>query len=516
VAAPRGAGRPSLTEHVSSSGLLLLAIGGAVFAIFLPALVVAYAFSDDYLVLSLADRLAATPWGASVVDGGAANGRPLQGLLTDWFFSAAGAIDNLRFIRLVAVLGIVALTLLLHWALVRSGVRPSVAAPIAVLMCTTPAFQVYGAWAVLFTSPYAALLGAGASMLAVAAADAPESLIGDRSLGAVALLMAGLLVYQPAAMFFWVFLAVALIGAARNWPRARRLIVIHAGVAVAAISLGYLFAKLVVHLTGYLGPTPGRNALTHDPSGKVHWFVHWPLYESLSVFQLTPSAWIAVPAAVVAASGIVLLLRRESVDLLRYGGTALALIPLSFLPNLAVAENSPTYRVLGALASLIALYASIGAIGIWLTLRDALRPRMGNHAWLLRDRLAVGLFAGFVAICAVVASKNVLTLFVLPQSTELRMIRSQVAALPDGVAHVGFVETGNDQGMTRFVSVDEFGVPSTARPWTLQSSVLLILREEGRLAPGLPRPVVDPLPPYETSPPKDEPVIDVRSLRRLR
>jgi hypothetical protein len=54
---------------VSSSGVLMLAIGGAVLAIFLPALVVPYAFSDDYLVLSLADRLAASPWGTSVFDG---------------------------------------------------------------------------------------------------------------------------------------------------------------------------------------------------------------------------------------------------------------------------------------------------------------------------------------------------------------------------------------------------------------------------------------------------------------
>ena len=44
-----------------------------------------------------------TQFGKNIVDAGAINGRPIAGLLTQWFFSAADTIDNLRFVRLVGV-----------------------------------------------------------------------------------------------------------------------------------------------------------------------------------------------------------------------------------------------------------------------------------------------------------------------------------------------------------------------------------------------------------------------------
>src|SRR6266480_6957411 len=102
-----------------------------------------------------------------------------------------------------------------------------------------------------------------------------------------------------------------------------------------------------------------------------------------------------------------------------------------------------------------------------------------------------------------------------PQSTELRIIRSHVAALPPGVSRVGFVQIGWNQGITNWYS-DEIGIPSSARPWTLEPAVLLILREEGRLNPVAP-PAVDTYSWYTTTFPKGEPVIDLRQeLQSLR
>jgi hypothetical protein len=506
----------SLREYLSSSGALLLVIAVTVFGIFLPALIVPYAFSDDYPILSIADGLGSSPWfGNSVVDTVAASGRPFAGLLDHLFFSTAGTIDNLRFVRLFAVVGIVALAFLLHWALVRSGIKPTVAALISVLVCSMPAFQVYGSWAVLFNVPYAAILGGGASLLAVAGVDAPRDLVADRLAGAAAMLVAALLIYQSAAMFFWIFLAVALVGAADDSRRALRLVGTHFGIAVVAFGLAFLVVKLALHVVGNAAPNTARTALTHDVIGKVRWFFHGPLYGSLSLLDLTPSAWLAAPVATIAIGGILLLLRHQGVRSLPYVVMAALLIPLSFLPNLVVAENSPTYRVQVSLTSLIALYFCLGALGVWLTLRDWLRPRVSGRTLIAANGLAVTTAVAFVAASAFVAGKNVTSLFVVPQSTELRMIRGQVALLPDGIQRLAFVQTGNDQGMSKFVSVDEFGVPSSARPWSLQPSVLLILREEGRLPHGA-RPTVDALPPWTSTYPKSEPVLDVRGLQQLR
>lgn len=510
-------GALSLRSYLSGSGAILLVIAATIFGIFLPVLIVPYAFSDDYPVLSMADGLGSSPWlGKSVLDAQAVNGRPFAGLLDSFLFSAAGTIDNLRFVRLVAVLGIVALALLLHWALVRSGIRRTPAALIVVLVCSLPAFQVYSSWTVLAVAPYAALLGGGASLLAVSATDAPRKLVADRMVGAIGMLLAALLIYQPPAMFFWVFLAVALVGAVREPGRALRLVRTHLGVAAVALLLAYAVVKLGVHAVGTTAPNAGRNALTHDLIGKARWFFHWPLYRSLNLFDLTPSPWLASLVATIAAGGVLLLLRRRAARPLLYAGIAAVLIPLSFLPNLVVAENSPTYRTEVSISSLIALYVCLGAIGIWLNVRDWLRRRVSDHALVAAERLALATSVAFVATSAFLAAKNVTTLFVEPQSTELRIVRGQVAALPTGVERVAFVQPGYYQGMTQLVISDEFGVPSSAQPWTPEPFVLLILREEGRLAPDTPHPIVDVLPSDTTTFPKNEPVVDVRGLERLR
>jgi hypothetical protein len=507
----------SLQAYLAASRATPLVIALALFGMFLPVVIVPYAFSDDYPVLFVADGLGSSYWfGSNIVDTVAASGRPIAGLLDKLFFSAAGSIENLRLVRLVAVVGIVALALLLHWALVRAGIRRTVAALIALLMCSTTSFQVCASWAVLFNVPYAALLGAGASLLVASAVDAPRILVLDRLIEATAMLLVALLIYQPAAMFFWVFLAVALVGAAHDFRRALRLARAHFGVGAIALVAAFLVARLAVHVVGKAAPNPERNALTHDVIGKVSWFFRGPLYQSLNLFDLTPSPWLAVIVGAVAIGGILLLLEHQGVRSLLYIGVAAVLIPLSFLPSLVVEENSPTYRVQVSLSSLIVLYACLGALGIWIRLRDWLRPRISGRDLLAAERLALGTAVGLVAAIAFVAARNVTTLVVEPQSTELRMIRSQVAALPAATGRIGYVQLGWNQGLNKRYFSDELGLPSSARPWTPEPAVLLILREQGRLPPQGQRPLVELLPWYTTTFPKDEPVIDLRGLERLR
>jgi hypothetical protein len=511
-------GSLSLNAYASGSGAILLAIGVAVFGMFLPTVIVPYAFSDDYPILSMAAGLGSSPWlGKNVVNAATVNGRPLAGLLDDFFFAAAGTIDNLRFIRLVAIVAIVAVALLLHFTLVRSGIGRIPAALIVVLVCSLPAFQVYSSWTVLVVAPFSALLGGGASLLARAAVDGPSHYVVDRVLGATAMLLAALLIYQPPAMFYWVFLAVAVFGVLREPRRALRIVGMHLGIAAVALALGFLVVKLGVHLVGKTAPNAGRNSLTHDVVGKLRWFAELPLYRSLNLFDLTPSLWFAVLVATVATGGILLLLRcQRARQPLLFVGIAAVLIPLSFLPNLVVGENSPTYRTEVSLSALIALYFCLGVCGILLTVRDWLKPRVSRWTLTAAGRVALAMSVAFVAASAFLASKNVTMLFVEPQRAELQLLRSQVAALPVGVTRVAFVQTGVDQGMAKLVLDDEYGVPSTAQPWTLEPSLLLILREEGRLPPQGQRPTVDALPPYTATVPSDVPVLDVRGLQRLR
>ncbi len=508
----------TLRAYLSGYRTMLLVIGLAIFGIFLPAVIVPYAFSDDYADLwMVVSGEPSAQFGKNVLDASAITGRPFSGLLITWFFKAAGTIENLRFVRLFAVLTIVALALLLHLALVRSRIKPALAALIAVLVCSLPAFQVYGSWAVLFSSPLAALLAGGASLFVVAAIDGPRELVRDRLVGATGLLLAALLIYQPAAMFFWVFFAVALVGAVQDSKRSLRMVRTHFGVAGVALALAYLQIKLTVHFMGTATTGAARNSITHDVAGKAHWFFHEPLYQSLNLFDLTPSRWFAALVATVASGGTLLWLLRRGARPLLYVAIALILIPLTYLPNLAVTENWAAYRTRVSLSSLIALYACLGALALWLTFRDWLEPRVSRRALLASERLAFAVSVAFVATSVLAAAKNVTTLFVEPHATEQRLLQSQVAALPDGVPRVVFVQTDWYGGMTEQVVYDEFGFPSSGYVWNLEPAVDLILREEGRLEDlNGPRPTVDVYGSGSTTFPQGEPVIDLRGLRQLR
>ena len=507
----------SLRAYLSIAGATPVVTALAVFGLFLPVVTVPYAFSDDYSILWMAvSGEPSAQFGKNILDAQAVGGRPFAGLLSTWFFSAAGTIDHLRIVRLFAVVTIVALALLLHWALVRSGIGRTPAALIAVLVCSMPAFQVYASWAVLFGAPLAALLAGGASVLAVAAIDAPRELVADRVMGATAMLLAALLIYQPPAMFFWVFLAVAIVGARHESERAFRITRMHFGVGAVALALAFLVTKLAVHYFGKTATAGPRATLAHDVAGKARWFFEQPLYRSLNLFDLTPSRWLAALVASIAAGGILLWLLRRSSQPLLYITVGMILIPLSYLPNLVVQDMWPPFRTQVSISSLIALYTCLGALGMWLTLRDWLLPRVSGNALKAAERAALAISVAFVSASAFLAAKNVTTLIVEPQMTELRMLRSQVAALPAGVPRVAFVETDWHGGMTNLVVYDEFGLASSVRPWALEPAVDLVLREEGRLAPNAPQPIVDVYGSDTTTFPKGEPVVDLRGLQRLR
>jgi hypothetical protein len=507
----------SLRTYLSTAGASPVLIVLTVLTMFLPVVIVPYAYADDYPILRMA--VSGEPdafFGKNVLDAYAVGGRPFAGLLYTWLFSAAGTIENLRFVRLFALLTIVALALLLHWALVRAGIRRTPAALIAVLVCSLPTFQVQASWAVVSLSPLAAVLAGGASVLAVAAIDGPRQLATDRWMGATAMLLAALLIYQPAAMFFWVFLAVAVVGARDDSGRALRQTRAHLGMGGLALALAFLVTKLAVHSVGGGAGTDARSTLTHDVPGKARWFFEQPLYRSLDLFDLTPSRRLAAAVALVTAGGILVWLLQRSSRPVAYLGIAVILVPLSYLPNLVVTENAASFRSLVALSSLIALYFCLGVVGLWLTFRDWLRHRVGGRTLWAAEWAVLAFCVVFVGGSAFSAARNVSNVVAEPAMTELRMLRSQVAALPDGVTRVGFVETPYQWGMSKLATGDDFGWPTTSQSSNLEPLVLLLLHEDGRLPPHALEPTVDLLPWNTTTYPTGEPVIDVRGLRWLR
>ena len=170
----------------------------------------------------------------------AAEGRPSVGRLVKPVFTAAGTIDNLRFVRIVtrgrdrgagaaSVLGTRAI----------EGRTPARGTDRAARVhpASFPALRIVDG----DRSPYP-----GRRCLPAAHRCWPSRpwmrrvSLRHGSSWATALLLVAVLIYQPAAMFFWVFLAVALVGSVTDSGRALRLARTHFAVAAVAAALAFL------------------------------------------------------------------------------------------------------------------------------------------------------------------------------------------------------------------------------------------------------------------------------------
>ena len=541
--------RSTLGRILSSRWAPPVLIAVAACAAYLPAVAASYAFSDDYRHFGSAHGVGGSVWRVE-----AGGGRPIQGAQLAGVLALVPDLDSLRYVRLLGLVGVALLGILLYHVLRSRDVGRWLATGIAVSVITLPSSQVYVSWAVLWAAPFAAILAGVASLRIASAPDDWSRRAVRRYAEAATILLCGLLTYQPAAMFFWVFTAVEILRPGVRLDRAARTLATRLGVAAVAMAGGLVATRLGVHFYG--GVYAGRTELVRDLTGKVEWFWREPLVNAFNVFELVPSKTLAVAVALVAAAGIALLHAETGWKSLGFLGLAAALVPLSYSPNLAVSENWATYRSLGGLSALAMLYLWLGLWGI-----ARATPRLAAGAAAARcTAVALALLLGFVfvalvavplshltrsaaaqatalddlggwrhltavllavaIVCAVgalaargaarvaaaagalavaalaltavlLAARNVTTLFAEPQSLELRMVRAALDRPTTApIRRVVFVKPFFRRGAAPLVRYDEFGVPSSYLPWVPVPAVLLTLQERRNQAI---RPAIDVL-----------------------
>jgi hypothetical protein len=533
---------------------------------YLPAIVVPYAFMDDYFLLGWRQGL-----GGEFFKTATSFGRPLHALFLSGFFSLSSDIDSLRLVRLVSLLGVMGLALLLYYALRQAGFGQWLSTGVCVSVVTLASFQIYVSWAAIGEAPYVAILAGLASRLLRSAFGLQGRAALLRRAGSAALLLCALLTYQPAAMFFWVFTALDVLRPGEQLARASRRLAESLGVAAVALFFAYAAVRVGVHFYG--GAFSGRTNLVHDFVGKARWFWNEPVVNSFGMFGLLPTASLAVAIAIVAAVGILLLHAESGWGAFGFLGLAAGLVPLSYLPNLAVAEQFATYRSIGALATLLTLYLWLGLWGIarslttssarqgaqlvaarmillalaallsFVSLALIVMPlwepetRVSIHTLTAWPELAVFgvlfvILAGiglrrapataigvvgvstFALVAVLVAARNVTTLVGKPQSVELQLLRSRLEGL-QAPERLVFVKPNWNQGAAPLVRYDEFGPPSTYFPWVPNPAVLLVLREQRvRADPAIEVLAWDQAAAIRSAP--DGLVVDMRRLQQRR
>jgi hypothetical protein len=252
-----------------------------------------------------------------------------------------------------------------------------------------------------------------------------------------------------------------------------------------------------------------RSALAGSAQVKVEWFLHQPVVNVLNFTNIQPDPAVAVWFGVAILLGLWCYFdgsRRERIGKLLI---AVALIPLTYLPNLLVAEDWASYRTTIALGALIVLYLVLaiqGFVDPWK------RQRANPRAWIWKVAVALSLCT-IALIFALQAQKTTSTEFVMVSTREARYLNQRLAVVQ--ATHpttIYMVLSSWQDSPVPIVRYDEFGTLTSEQPWTAQPMVSMILEQDG-YSGAFTTTVILVEPGAVTSLPPGSIVIDMRGIR---
>jgi tetratricopeptide (TPR) repeat protein len=372
-----------------------------------------------------------------------------------WLTTFAGwtvhDVPDLKFLRLLGLLGLSACAVLVFRQMRRSTLRDIHAFLAAIVLFLWPGFQdiiFYAAGSYCIWSVFLACL-------------AFEIISGGQIFGGIGLILISLTIYPPGAMFYWVMAAMVLLFPQHNQPKPPqkqsypRLICAGLAGLLLYAALIYGVGPLFRHST----PLPLYNiyATTHDLPGKLQWFFSEPLVNALNLWDIYPKAFttflvaffIILTGGLAAMTSIRQAPQRARWDLIwSLGGKAgliLCLFLLAFLPNLAAGENAAFYRCLTALTSVIWLLLLRSCLW-WI---GKIPPAAGR--WVMTVVLSSAvLYSGFKAF------QNILYFRVYPSHLEWMAFKSMAVNIPFKATDQVYIICPNHRpAIERY---DEFGV----------------------------------------------------------
>ncbi|MGO8948185.1 MAG: hypothetical protein ACLQUY_11075 [Ktedonobacterales bacterium] len=430
--------------------------------------IIPFAFYDDYENLYHADTLGSSVDMFTPVE----NGRAIQAYLFKWTFSVVHDLNELRYVRLISVIGIALCAWLTFWVLRRVGMRYWPAFCIPIVVFALPGYQVFVAWSLSAFHAYGLLLAGAALLLTERALTAPFTRRFWLLLSLASLLeLASMMTYQPAAMMYLFFAAIVLfvghVGVAQSLKR----LGVYLGVTFLAIGLDDAsLHALPALILGQGAPDP-RTQLVHDIPGKIVWFLKQPLRNALNLTSITPSTRTGVLIGTFIVIGLLLYFKGTIETRLVKLVLALSLLPISYFPSLVTVDNFAAYRYMVAMGSLLVLYLALAIIG-FAGLLDYVSLSRIKAAVITVPLMLFALYAG------VIAAKTVTLEFALPQYTELAYLNSQLQPVKQQHPHViYFVLSTIKDSTAPVVLYDEFGLPSSVKSWNAAPMVYLALQE---------------------------------------
>jgi hypothetical protein len=419
--------------------------------LYAPVLFATYGMGDDYpVLLGFLRRDLHFP-----ISNELSNGRPGMLALHLLAFPLVDDVSSLRWLRLLTVLGIAAVAVAVARLAVISGRKPWVGMALGLTVAALPSFQIVAAWSMLFVVPPAVLLGLWAARR--------TDVLGSRSsvawrqlIGPVAALTAAALIYQPAAMAYWLTIALLVTGPARRLDsvtssrlRAHVVVVCLAGATTIAVWASLPHDAVIA----------ARSTLGGSPGALGSWFFGGVMPRALFPLSLQPLPMVSTFLATFLVVGLIAASRDRAKKPVVRAGLIMCLIPLSHLPSLVAGPDvRPTYRSMIALAPVLVVLLLHAAEGI----AGAMRHSVDGPTARALPALALVV----PLVLTLEAPAVTYTYIARPQATEYRLATEATAGIsPWAPIATRTTETDTLLARTRFT--DEFGQPTSWYSWAV-------------------------------------------------
>lgn len=401
-------------------------------------------------------------------------GRPITAALSSFFFGNLQSIQQFQYLRATSVIGIGLLGFTLYRILRCIGKKKYTAMFGSILLCLTPSIQLVAGWTICFVFPYAIILASYACF--------SINNIKNRILSWLFpsfILLLAFLIYQPAAMYYWVLACIFLITDYQNdlSEDIQQVFIKFLNYLIRWIfptALGYL----VVRTGNYFFPGPDRSGLISidQIAIKLYWFIKEPLSRALNIFSIKNVPIVACCIEAIIIIGLFFYLRGSFSKRVLLIFLLLWIILISYLPNLVINECLPSYRSQIALSGLVVVLFLFALKGIM---------QWSSQKWLN------GFLLIMTIVCSLAASRNVINNIAIPQEIELRYLKSQLISHPlKDVSEIDIIQV--DYNALVPTIIDEFGRPSTNTDWAPEPMIRLILMDKQPQFANIPIKILPP------------------------
>lgn len=428
------------TNILFNSAILLLLIIIS-FLIYRPVIQGHYLYAEDYFYIwaggektvnnqTYAEHLHEIVW----------EGRPFETLYTYLIFNkyinSLKSIEAANSARLIGVIGIGLLAYVLFLIFKTNRFSTDHAFLMSILICTLPPIQTYVSRVYTVVFVYSVLMSALSALIlfkAVFREDRKNTAhIIISSLIAMILFIISLNIYQPTAMTYWALAVIPLIVLRdEDFTKKRFLFFIiyfSAGFASMLIYMG--ITKIIGLQLNYALSSRGTFIRLNEIYDRIIWFINYPLYGALNLWNIFPAKKIALFVSILIVSSMlyglgrvvfqIIAEKKGWISLLRYLIIP-PLVALSFLPNiLSTNLNSiPLHRYLIALEIILLLILFWGLLNI----TDIIKSVLNFSADLQNKIISFGLII-ITVVTVFYANHNVKKYFSDLQTNELKYTKN--------------------------------------------------------------------------------------------